>query len=270
PYRQGARRAALRGRDRARAGRARRAAGPQAGPGARHERRVLGGDRARLRRGAREHVHLDVHLRPHRRLGRAHPRAEAHGPPGPAERPVRGPGQALGARRARRGQGARPALTPPPGPDPAGRRRGPSDTATNSPWGRSYRPLAGRPGAYAPRARPRRAAFGGRARAVPSSPRRPDGRARPARRPRASPSAAPLGPLAAPARGAPRRAPPGGASAPRGVRGPPPPRPALPEPTGGAGAACTPPRPVALGRSPDLPGRARRSGARGGSGTTEW
>ena len=35
------------------------------------------------------HVHLDVHLRADRRLGRAHPGAEAHRPAGPAERPLR-------------------------------------------------------------------------------------------------------------------------------------------------------------------------------------
>ena len=34
----------------------------------------------------RAHVHLDVHLRPHRRLVGAHPGAEAHRPPGPARR----------------------------------------------------------------------------------------------------------------------------------------------------------------------------------------
>ena len=43
-----------------------------------HQRRVLVGGGARLRRGAGTHVHGDVRLRPHRRLERAHPRAEAH------------------------------------------------------------------------------------------------------------------------------------------------------------------------------------------------
>ena len=46
------------------------------GPGAGHQRRVLVGGRARLRRGAVAHVHLDVHLRPGGRLERAHPGAE--------------------------------------------------------------------------------------------------------------------------------------------------------------------------------------------------
>ena len=56
----------------------------QPGPGARHQRRVLVGRRAGLRRGAGAHVHLDVHLRPDGRLERAHPgaeEAEAAGPP---------------------------------------------------------------------------------------------------------------------------------------------------------------------------------------------
>ena len=35
------------------------------------------------------HVHLDVHLRPHRRLVRAHPRAEAHRPADPPVRALR-------------------------------------------------------------------------------------------------------------------------------------------------------------------------------------
>ena len=81
-------RAALRGRRGAGEGRAGRAARPPARPGARDQRRVLGGDRARLRRGAGAHVHLDVHLRPHGRLVRAHPRAEAHRPADPARPPA--------------------------------------------------------------------------------------------------------------------------------------------------------------------------------------
>ena len=39
------------------------------GPRARDQRRVLGGGRPGLRRGPRAHVHVDVHLRPDRRLG---------------------------------------------------------------------------------------------------------------------------------------------------------------------------------------------------------
>ena len=84
PHRQGAGRAALRGRRGAGEGRPGRAARPPPGPGARHQRRVLVGRGARLRRGAGAHVHLDVHLRPGGRLERAHPGAEeaaAAGPP---------------------------------------------------------------------------------------------------------------------------------------------------------------------------------------------
>ena len=69
-------------------GRAGRTARPQARPCPRHERRVLGGDHARLRRGAPAHVHLDVHLRPHRGLGRAHPGAEANGQARPSQCPA--------------------------------------------------------------------------------------------------------------------------------------------------------------------------------------
>ncbi len=47
------------------------------------------------------HVHLDVHLRPHRRLVRAHPRAEAHRPP----RPPVGPLRRARPAQARRGRG---------------------------------------------------------------------------------------------------------------------------------------------------------------------
>ena len=74
---------ALRGRRGAGEGRAGRAARPQARPGAGHQRRVLVGGGARLRRGARAHVHLDVHLRPDGRVERAHPGAEEAGPAGP-------------------------------------------------------------------------------------------------------------------------------------------------------------------------------------------
>ena len=72
----------------ARAGRARRAEGAQARPRARHQRRVLVGSGARLRRRAARAVHADVRLRARGRLGRAHPRAEARGPADPADRQV--------------------------------------------------------------------------------------------------------------------------------------------------------------------------------------
>ena len=75
-HRQGAGRAALRGGRGAGEGRAGGAARPQARPGAGHQRRVLVGRRAGLRRGPGAHVHLDVHLRPGGRLERAHPGAE--------------------------------------------------------------------------------------------------------------------------------------------------------------------------------------------------
>ncbi len=56
-------------------------------PRAGDQRGVLGGRRPRLRRGARAHVHLDVHLCAHRRLVGAHPRAEDHRPAVSAPRP---------------------------------------------------------------------------------------------------------------------------------------------------------------------------------------
>ena len=58
------------------------------------------------------HVHLDVHLRPGGRLERAHPGAEAAGPPGPPVRQLRRPGAAQAG--GRRGLGRDPArrLTP--------------------------------------------------------------------------------------------------------------------------------------------------------------
>ena len=60
------------------------------------------------------HVHLDVHLRAHRGLGRAHPGAEAHRAAGPAERPLRGPAVPAGQRRRRGGRRAgQGCLTPP-------------------------------------------------------------------------------------------------------------------------------------------------------------
>ena len=83
-YRPRARRTAVRGGDRAGEGGAGRAARTPAGPGPGDQRRVLGRDRARLRRGAAAHVHLDVHLRPHGRLVRAHPGAEEDRPADPA------------------------------------------------------------------------------------------------------------------------------------------------------------------------------------------
>ena len=114
PDRARDRSAAARGRGAARAGRAGRAEGAQAGPRAGHERRVLVGGGARLRRRAARAVHADVLLRARRRLGRAHPRAEARGPADPADRQVRrdrargqrtrstAPRRADGGRRARR------------------------------------------------------------------------------------------------------------------------------------------------------------------------
>ena len=110
---RGARRPPLRGRPRPGEGRPQGAARAASRPAGRDQRGVLGGDRPRLRRGAQPHVHLDVHLRPHRRLVRAHPRAEEHRPPrapvGPLRRP--GPAQARGGRGLRHdhGQGRRPA-----------------------------------------------------------------------------------------------------------------------------------------------------------------
>ncbi|GAA2779448.1 hypothetical protein GCM10020219_058680 [Nonomuraea dietziae] len=68
----------------------------------------------RLRRGSLPHVHLDVHLRPHGRLGRAHPGAEAHGQAGPPKRELRGPRHASAERRAGRRRGRRHHLTPLP------------------------------------------------------------------------------------------------------------------------------------------------------------
>ncbi|MDQ1104952.1 hypothetical protein QE405_002236 [Nocardioides zeae] len=105
PHRARARRAALPGRRGAGAGRAGGAAGAPSRPRARDQRRVLGRHRARLRRGTGPDVHVDVHLRPHRRLVGAHPRAEAHGSPDPPVRRLHRPGRAPGLRR--RGLGRR-------------------------------------------------------------------------------------------------------------------------------------------------------------------
>ena len=82
----------------AREGRAGRAQGTTSRPRARDQRGVLGGDRPRLRRGPGQHVHLDVHLRPHRRLVRAHPRAEDHRPPDPPVGDLHRPRRARGER----------------------------------------------------------------------------------------------------------------------------------------------------------------------------
>ena len=87
---------ALRGRRGAREGGAGRAQGPQARSRAGHQRRVLVGRRARPRRRAAADVHEHVHLRAHRRLGGAHPRAEARGAADPPVREVRRP-RAAGA-----------------------------------------------------------------------------------------------------------------------------------------------------------------------------
>ena len=86
PHGEGARLAPLRGRRGAREGGDRGAHRPLPRPAAAHQRRVLVGRRPRLRRGAGAHVHLDVHLRAHRRLERAHPRAEAAEQAHPARR----------------------------------------------------------------------------------------------------------------------------------------------------------------------------------------
>ncbi|CAK7287774.1 hypothetical protein SGPA1_50740 [Streptomyces misionensis JCM 4497] len=95
--------AAVRGGGGAGEGRAGGAAQPPARPGAGHERGVLGGDHAGLRRGPGAHVHLDVHLCPYGGVVGAHPGAEADRPPGAAFGAVRGPGGAppAGHRRVR-------------------------------------------------------------------------------------------------------------------------------------------------------------------------
>ncbi|CAA9404367.1 MAG: Citrate synthase (si), partial [uncultured Nocardioides sp.] len=104
----GARRAPLRGRRGARAGRAQGAPRTTPGPRAGDQRRVLGGHRPRLRRGPRADVHLDVHLRPHRRLVGAHPRAEDHRPADPPLGGLRRPQHPSG----RRGRGLEGGLGP--------------------------------------------------------------------------------------------------------------------------------------------------------------
>ena len=79
--------------------------GPPSRPGPGDQRRVLGGHRPRLRRGAAAHVHLDVHLRAHRRLVGAHHGAEDHRSPDPAVRGLRRPEHPTGQRRRRLGRG---------------------------------------------------------------------------------------------------------------------------------------------------------------------
>ena len=100
----------VRGRRGAGEGRARRAQGAPARPGAGHQRRVLVRGGARLRRGAGAHVHLDVHLRPHGRLERAHPRAEAHRAADPPVGALRRAGTAQAGGRARRQLDAGPGV----------------------------------------------------------------------------------------------------------------------------------------------------------------
>ncbi len=82
--------------------RPRRVEGPVSRPGAGHQRRVLVCCGARLRRSAGAHVHGDVRLRPHRRMERPHPRAEAHRPVDPAIGDLHRPALAAPHRRLRR------------------------------------------------------------------------------------------------------------------------------------------------------------------------
>ena len=98
---------ALRGRAGPGAGRAQGAARAAPRPAGRDQRRVLGGDRPRLRRGAQPHVHLDVHLRPHRRLVRAHPRAEGDRPARAPVGPLHRAGARASPRRSRAGTPSR-------------------------------------------------------------------------------------------------------------------------------------------------------------------
>ena len=108
--------AALRGRRRARAGRADRTARASPRPRHRNQRRVLGGGDPGLRRGARQDDACDVHLRPHRGLVRAHPRTEAarqtRPPVGDLRRPrtraARNPSRAGTRSRGASGDGGRP------------------------------------------------------------------------------------------------------------------------------------------------------------------
>ena len=84
PDRPGARRTAVRDRRGVGEGRPRRAARTSTRPGAGDQRGVLGGDHPRLRPDPAAHVHLDVHVRPHRRVECPHLGAEAHRPSHPA------------------------------------------------------------------------------------------------------------------------------------------------------------------------------------------
>ncbi len=84
-----------------------RAAGPPARPGARDQRRVLVGDRARLRRGAGAHVHLDVHLRPARPAGARTSSSRSDRAAGPPVGTLRRPGSAQARRRRGLGPGRR-------------------------------------------------------------------------------------------------------------------------------------------------------------------
>ena len=77
-----------------RAGRAGRAAGAPSGPGDRDQCRVLGRGDPGLRAGAGQDDAGDVHLRPHRRVVRPHPRAEEAGQAGPPVGHLRRPGAA--------------------------------------------------------------------------------------------------------------------------------------------------------------------------------
>ena len=90
--REGAGRAALRGRRQARGGGARGAAEEVTRPSARDERRVLVGRRPRRRRDPAGAGPRDVRLLAHRRLVGAHPRAEEAEPARAAVGPVRRPG----------------------------------------------------------------------------------------------------------------------------------------------------------------------------------
>ena len=112
PHGQGAQRTSLRSGRGLGAGGPRGAARAPSGPGAGDERGVLGGHRPRLRGGAGEHVHLDVHVRAHRRLVGPHPRAEAHRPADPALRGLRR-AQCPQGRRGRRLEGGVGRLTLP-------------------------------------------------------------------------------------------------------------------------------------------------------------
>ena len=105
-HREGARRAQVRGRARAGERRARRTARAPAGPGARDQRRVLGGDRARLRRRYRADITPSMftcartagwaaHIMEQKLTGRLDP------PVRPLHRPGRPPGQGRGRRRSR-------------------------------------------------------------------------------------------------------------------------------------------------------------------------